>query len=142
MSIPALQAGDPLRIVVEAYPGVLARHLIGRASYKTDDKKQQTGELRDWRRIMLGRILTGRIESLYGLRVEASKHLDAMLDDPSGDEIDSLLCAIQAAWAWSMKDRNYGTPAGADSRLEGWIADPIANPPDRERAARARPDSP
>jgi hypothetical protein len=136
VSIPTVQSGDPLRIVVEAYPGVLARHLIGRASYKTDNKKQQTEKLRDWRRIMLDRILGGGIELLYGLRVQASKHLDCMVNDPSGDEIDSLLCVIQAAWAWTMKDRNYGAPSGADARLEGWIADPIANPPDREQEAR------
>jgi hypothetical protein len=136
VTIPALQSGDPLRIVVEAYPGVLARHLIGRSSYKTDNKNQKFPEHRDWRRTMLDRILTGGLEPLYGLRVHASKHLDDLLNDPSGDEIDSLLCAIQAAWAWTMKDRNYGAPAGADARLEGWIADPIANPPDREREAR------
>ena len=40
VTIPGLQDDDPNRIVVEAYPGVLARHFIGRRSYKQDTKKE------------------------------------------------------------------------------------------------------
>ena len=39
--IPHLQQGDPKRIVIEAYPGVLARQIIDRRKYK-DDTKEQT----------------------------------------------------------------------------------------------------
>jgi hypothetical protein len=139
VTIPMLQAGDPERIVVEAYPGVLARFLIGRTSYKTDDKTKQTEKQREWRRVMLDRILGGEIEASYGLRIQASKHLEFLVDDPSGDQIDSLLCAIQAAWAYTMKDKNYGAPSSADSVLEGWIADPNEKRPEhlRERDMRS-----
>ena len=41
VEIPHLQAGDRDRIVVEAYPGVLAR-AVTRESYKSDVKKKQT----------------------------------------------------------------------------------------------------
>jgi capsular polysaccharide biosynthesis protein len=41
VTIPALRSGDWERIVVEAYPGVLARQLIGRAGYKTDNIRKQ-----------------------------------------------------------------------------------------------------
>jgi predicted RNase H-like nuclease len=54
------------------------------------------------------------------LRVEAAKNL---AHDPTGDHLDALLCAIQAAWAWTMRDHAYGAPRDADA-IEGWIADP------------------
>ena len=44
VTTPGLSDGDPGRAVVEAYPGVLARALIGRRSYKNDDRKRQTSE--------------------------------------------------------------------------------------------------
>ena len=40
--IPGLHAGDEQRVALEAYPGLLARELIGRRSYKADDKARQT----------------------------------------------------------------------------------------------------
>ena len=120
VTIPALQSGDPERIVVEAYPGVLARRLIGRASYKKDKLRKQTEKQRLARGVMLDHILSGQIEASYGLRVQAPKNL---ADDPSGDQLDALLCAIQAAWAWTMRDYGYGASFDADS-LEGRIADP------------------
>lgn len=120
VTIPALQSGDPERIVVEAYPGVLARQLIGRAGYKTDNLGKQTEKQHQIRRAMLDYILNGQIEARHGLRVQAPKNL---ADDPSGDQLDALLCAIQAAWTWTMREHGYGRPCGTDP-LEGWIADP------------------
>jgi hypothetical protein len=69
---------------------------------------------------MLEDILNGKLETRYGLLVKAPRSL---ADDPTGDQLDALLCAIQAAWAWTMKAQRYGAPEGADA-LEGWIADP------------------
>ena len=120
VTIPVLQPGDPERIVVEAYPGVLARQLIGRAAYKNDTAGKQTEEQHQFRCAMLRHILNGAINAKYGLRVEAQKTL---ADDASGDQLDALLCAIQAAWAWTMREYSYGAPVDTDS-LEGWIADP------------------
>ncbi len=42
VTIPGLHDGDPNRVTIEAYPGALARQLIGRRSYKQDTKKKQT----------------------------------------------------------------------------------------------------
>jgi hypothetical protein len=42
---------------------------------------------------------------------------------PSGDRLDALFCAIQTAWAWTMRSERYGVPEHLDP-LEGWIADP------------------
>ncbi|MBN9593719.1 MAG: DUF429 domain-containing protein [Afipia sp.] len=117
--IPAVQSGDQSRIVVEAYPGFLARQLIGRTSYKSDNPKKQTEAQRHARRDLLDRLIIG-LEASHGLRVKAPATL---ADDPTGDQLDALLCAVQAAWAWSMRRSGFGAPHDTDA-LEGWIADP------------------
>lgn len=120
--VPGLQEGDPARVVVEAYPGILARALIGRRGYKQDTKAKQSREQAKAREDLLEALLDGRARSLYGLRIEAR---DGLVRDPGGDHLDALLCAIQAAWAWTRRDEGFGAPDGFD-RLEGWIADPRA----------------
>lgn len=120
VTIPILQTGDPSRIVVEAYPGSLARQFIGRTPYKNDARRKQTEEQLRARHTLLDRILSDDLELRYGLRVEAPRNL---ADDPSGDCLDALLCAIQAAWAWTMNEHGFGAPSYVDP-LEGWIADP------------------
>jgi hypothetical protein len=120
VTIPGLQPGDPNRVVVEAYPGLLARQLVGRAAYKNDGRRKQTQLQRETRDRMLSLILDGELERSHGIRVKAPRDL---ADDPSGDRLDALLCAIQAAWAWTMRCEDYGAPRPLDP-LEGWIADP------------------
>ena len=121
VTVPGLQAGDPGRIVVEAYPGVLARALIGRRGYKNDDRRKQTPQQHSARRDILRALTDGAARARYGFAVEAPV---ALADDPTGDELDTLLCAVQAAWAWTLRERNFGMPADTDI-LEGWIADPL-----------------
>lgn len=108
--IPLLRPTGCLeRIIVEAYPGHLARNIIGRTGYK-DAKLYE---------LMTSQRGT-REQVLEGLKnVEAPS---SIIDDPTGDQLDALLCAVQAAWAWSMRERNFGIPASADP-LEGWIVD-------------------
>lgn len=121
VTIPHLREGDPRRIVVEAYPGVLAR-AVTTESYKNDNRKKQTARQREARRSILEALTSGALSGRYGLTVVADK--PEFVDDPGGDCLDALLCAVQAAWAW----RNLPTllndeVADIDSR-EGWIADP------------------
>lgn len=120
ITIPGLQQGDPDRIVVEAYPGVLARAVIGRRSYKHDTKKKQTRERHEAQRELLEKITNGALKQDYGLHVDAPTEL---ADDPSGDQLDALLCSIQAAWAWLHREEKFGVFNRYDP-LEGWIADP------------------
>lgn len=120
VSIPGLQKGDPKRIVVEAYPGVLARRILGRRSYKSDDKAKRSEAQRVARRTLLDEITKGALVDDYGIAATAPIEV---ADDPRGDILDALLCAIQAAWAWQQRERGFGMPAGCDA-LEGWIADP------------------
>ena len=119
VAVPNLQIGDPTRIVVEAYPGALAKRFIGKQPYKNDSKTNQTFNQYAARRNLL-RQLTSAYLPDYGLSVVADKSL---AEDPTGDELDALLCAIQAAWAWKQRDNGFGAPNDVDA-LEGWIADP------------------
>jgi len=107
------------RVVVEAYPGVLARSMIGRTKYKTDDRHAQTSSLYDARVDILAQ-LAERSRCAFGFDTIAPWSL---ADDPSGDELDAWLCAIQAAWAANQSDGRFGAPSGLDP-VEGWIADP------------------
>ena len=42
--LPPMHAGDERRVALEAYPGLLARELIGKRSYKADERARQTPE--------------------------------------------------------------------------------------------------
>jgi hypothetical protein len=120
VTIPGLQSGDPLRVVVEAYPGLLARKIIGRTSYKSDAIKKQTNDKLAARRDLLSQIVGGAPLKSYGFHVAAPSTL---ADDPSGDGLDALIFAIQAGWSWVQRENQFGAPHKFDP-LEGWIADP------------------
>jgi len=119
VTIPHLHEGDPQRIAIEAYPGVLVRQIIGRRSYKNDTRKKQTTDQYEARRNLL-QALREEAPRRYGFGIVAP---DNLCDDPGADHLDALLCAVQAAWAWRQRDDRFGSPTVVD-RLEGWIADP------------------
>ena len=121
VTVPGLQAGDPQRIVVEAYPGVLARALIGKRGYKNDLKRKQSQTQQAARQDIFFALTNGAAKARFGVDIQASPTL---VDDPTGDALDTLLCAIQAAWTWTLRQGNFGMPENMDP-LEGWIADPM-----------------
>jgi hypothetical protein len=47
---------------------------------------------------------------------------EELVDDAMGDELDAVLCAVQAGWAYLGRENGYGIPGGCD-RGEGWIVD-------------------
>jgi Protein of unknown function (DUF429) len=115
--LPPLHDGDPARVALEAYPGLLARELIGTRSYKSDDKARHTPERLIARKDLLEALEQGRTR--LGLRVAMSHaQRDMLAADASGDRLDALLCLVQAAWA-STQPR-HGLPAEVDP-IEGWI---------------------
>ncbi len=115
--LPGLHAGDPGRVALEGYPGLLARELVGRRSYKSDTKSQQTEARRAAREEMLELLDGGRTR--LGLRLSLlPAQRAALVGDASGDLLDAALCLVQAAWASSRSD--LGRPHDTDP-LEGWI---------------------
>jgi hypothetical protein len=59
---------------------------------------------------------------LLGSRLEGDRALlRSLVDDGSGDRLDAVLAALQAAWSWRRRARNFGLPRDVDP-LEGWIA--------------------
>lgn len=115
--LPGLCEGDRSRVALEAYPGLLARELLGRRSYKSDDRAKQTDERLIARKDLIEALEQGR--SRLGLRLKLSHaQREALADDASGDRLDAVLCLLQAAWASLQPD--HGRPPGADP-LEGWI---------------------
>ena len=125
VSIPACRVqGDP-RVVVEAYPALVARRWIGNRSYKTDTVKQQTTARRSAREEFIRGLRSGDTKTQFGFAVHFDdKDADMFIRDGSGDRLDALLCAIQAGWAYTQRERNFGIPADCDP-LEGWIVDPL-----------------
>ena len=119
VTIPGLHAGDPLRVALEAYPGYSARRIV-KGSYKNDAAAKQTPARRQARRSMVASLATG--ESPFGFALTGSTRLlNSLVSDATGDRLDAVLCAMQAAWAWQRRDDNYGLPVDIDP-LEGWIA--------------------
>ena len=109
--------GDPGRTALEAYPGLLARELIGSRSYKTDDKAKQTPDRLIARKDIVEALEQGRTRLGLRLKLSAAQR-DALAHDASGDALDAVLCLVQAAWA--AQQPGWGLPAAVDP-LEGWI---------------------
>ena len=117
VDLPGLHAGDASRVALEAYPGLLARELIGQRSYKSDEKAKQTPERLIARKDLLEALEQGRTRLGLRLRLTHAQR-DALVGDASGDRLDAVLCLLQAGWA--AGEPNHGLPARIDP-LEGWI---------------------
>ncbi|MDR7331202.1 DUF429 domain-containing protein [Roseateles asaccharophilus] len=116
--LASLLPGDESRVALEAYPGLLARELIARRSYKSDTKAAQTPERLIARKDIVDALEQGRTR--LGLRLKLSHaQRDELVADASGDSLDAVLAMLQAAWAASRP--RYGWPDAVDP-LEGWIA--------------------
>jgi hypothetical protein len=119
VTIPGLAAGDPHRVAVEAYPGFAAR-AITRASYKADEARKQTPERRRERAAIVTRLT--RDGGPFGFALSGTRTLiGSLADDATGDRLDAVLAAMQAAWCLRRRAHNWGLPRAIDP-LEGWIA--------------------
>lgn len=122
---PVLQPASEVaveRVALEAYPGLLARELIGSRSYKSDDKAKQTPERLIARKDIVHALEMGHTRLQLRLKLSHAQR-DELTDDASGDALDAVLCMVQAAWAlqrYEAGDVRWGLPADVDP-LEGWI---------------------
>ena len=117
----ASSVSSAMRVALEAYPGLLARELIGNTSYKSDDKAKQTPERLIARKQLLQALEVGQTRLGLRLKLTHAQH-DTLVDDASGDCLDAVLCMLQVAWAQAQHeagDAHYGLP-DCDP-LEGWI---------------------
>jgi hypothetical protein len=110
-------------VALEGYPGLLAREVLGRRSYKSDTRAKQTAEREVARRDLIDGLATGR--SRLGLQLElTSAQREALIADATADRLDAVLCLMQAGWAAGRP--GFGRPAETDP-LEGWIvSSPLA----------------
>lgn len=108
--VPGLAEGDRSRVALEAYPGLFARRILGNASYKNDSKAKQTAARQAARRKLLEEI---PMTTSAGIRRQ-------LVEDATGDCLDAVICAAQAAWGWQRRHRRYGLPSRIES-CEGWI---------------------
>ena len=114
---------DDSRIALEAYPGYLARQ-ITRASYKKDGQEGARPDRREARIEILEALVSGHT-SFVPLELVLPSALKSLgIDDGSGDVLDAVLCAVQAALACVTakvtSGNEFGIPLDADP-LEGWI---------------------
>jgi hypothetical protein len=119
--LPALHAGDAMRVALEGYPGLLAREIVGSRSYKSDERAKQTPERLIARKDLVDALEQGRTR--LGLRLHLTHaQRDALAADAAGDRLDAVLCLMQAAWA--AQQPAHGLPAVVDP-LEGWIVSAV-----------------
>jgi len=108
--VPGLCEGDRSRVALEGYPGLFARRVIGKTSYKNDSKAKQTAARRRAREKIFA-------ELPIKVKTEIRRQL---INDASGDSLDAVICVVQAAWGWQRRRRNFGLPARIEA-CEGWI---------------------
>ncbi|MDO9219012.1 MAG: DUF429 domain-containing protein [Lacisediminimonas sp.] len=117
VTLHGLNTGDPQRIALEAYPGMIARS-ITRQSYKNDDPRKHSEERRQARRQILDAVASG--DYPLGVRIDCGTFRAALIDDGSADLLDAVLCLLAAAWSWQRRAEGFGLPPF--DPLEGWIA--------------------
>ncbi|QDT24432.1 DUF429 domain-containing protein [Gimesia chilikensis] len=134
ISILPVRPTDDLRILIEAYPRLVADKFINGGKYKdakkSDDKLKITNNRKE--------VVEGlEKENPYGITIRfiCDKDREKCLNDGKGDHLDSVLCAIQAGWSANQTTHDgrssYGIPEfslnclGQQVALEGWILDPL-----------------
>lgn len=118
---PGLHKGNTNKVALEAYPGLLAREIIGIRSYKSDDKVKQTPVRLIARKDILTALENGQTRLKVRLKLTNAQR-EQLIDDASGDSLDATLCMLQAHWAYGQHlngKRHYGLPKF--DPLEGWI---------------------
>ncbi|HEY3382620.1 MAG TPA: DUF429 domain-containing protein [Vicinamibacterales bacterium] len=127
------------RVVVEAYPALVARTLVGKDRYKPAEPGDVQAVARAVRERIVQKLGDGSLFGRYKIRVELTERVRrACADDTDGDSLDAVLAAIQAAWAWVRRTDGYGVPEDCDL-VEGWIVDPVTQPSVNSSITRVRP---
>lgn len=112
--VPCAPNGND-RVIVEAYAAMVVKTL------REGSYKGPMPDSRDARRQIVEGLSGPLCRERYGLTVQMDKeHRLQLIYDPTGDPLDAVLCALQAAWASQQPDLDWMDKV----RLEGCIADP------------------
>jgi len=125
VSVLPCHPADNNRIVVEAYPALLARRFAGK--YKDASSQGLSAEVDTGRKKIIKGLKSAALGKEFGFTIHLEKPVIAEItDDAGGDALDAVLCAIQAAWSWKAGKPGYGMPGLHHPILEseGWIVDP------------------
>ena len=121
LSIEPMRPTHDLRIAIEVYPALLTRRYIGRTPYKSDTRAKQTPERQAARIELIRALQANAFYHDYQFHLDLTPEFrDQLIEDVAGDELDAVICAIEAAWSWNQRNENLGIPKEADPN-EGWI---------------------
>jgi len=118
-TFPYMEDADPQKIALEAYPGLLAREVVGHRSYKSDDQNKQTSDRWLARKEILHALDMSQTKWGLRLKLTSAQH-DALVADASGDSLDAVLCMVQAAWALKQHEK-FQTSRAAQGSGAGLI---------------------
>ena len=110
--IPVRPTADD-RIVVEAYPALVARAMVGKDRYKPTEQGDVQTLARAVRDRIVRKLSDCSLFARYRIRVDLSESVRRVcVDDAEGDSLDAVLAAVQASWSWMRRDDGYGVPQG------------------------------
>ncbi len=122
LSVVPCRPNSRSQIAIEGYPALVARKYLGRGRYKDHHRPASEGPM--LRRRLLQQLGSQEARSPYGLGFGLNPGIaDECIQDDRGDKLDAVLCALQAAWAYSRRRFSFGIPLCCNPD-EGWIVDP------------------
>jgi hypothetical protein len=123
ISILPVRPRTDSRVAVEAYPKLVAERYANGGRYKAENKGSQDAVRRKTRLRILAGLEAHAIRDFgFQVRLAAAARNEA-IENPTGDVLDAVLAAVQAAWSAGQRQPPDGIPDDGD-RGEGWIADP------------------
>lgn len=118
------------RIVFETYPALLSR--LFTSNYKSDSNDSDIKRLKLSRKKILDGVLSDYLLINLGFSLSIEDDVKTrIIEDNTGDSLDSVLCCIQAYWSFLQGWPNFGITSKNQFtvKAEGWIVSPHLPPP-------------
>jgi PAS domain S-box-containing protein len=119
------------RIAFETYPALLSR--LFTSAYKSDSTGSDTERLEESRKKILDGVLSDYLLKNLSFSLEIENDVkNRIIEDNTGDSLDSVLCCIQAYWSFLQGWPHFGINSKNHFTVksEGWIVSPHLPPPD------------
>jgi hypothetical protein len=112
------------RVAVEGYPKLVVERYASGRPYKTERSHAPDEPQRQAARRQAIRGMLAHSEQDYGVALSLAASIQSEAEfDSSGDTLDAIACALQAAWSVRTGLPKDGIPTDTDP-CEGWIVDP------------------